>query len=109
MATFDELRNRLSSADPLADEDDLEIDPRALEALANEFGGLAGWKCKEDFGEWSREGWDELMIRLYLKRDRLDGALGAAKRGKAALDAMSDRGSEDLHRLIGKLQQRRGY
>jgi hypothetical protein len=85
-----------------------QVDEEALRSLADEFGGLAGWKCKEDNGgRWTQEGWDELMMRLYDNRGLLDGMDAPEKRGKAALDAMSSSPTDAVARLSRKLAHRR--
>jgi hypothetical protein len=85
------------------------IDETALGALVEEFGGLAGYKCKKDNGAWSQEGWDDAMMRLYENRELLDGLVESDRRGKAALDAMSTTKPDgDIARLTRKLMANEG-
>ena len=58
-------------------------------ALANEFGGLAGWYAKQN-GGWSKEAVVDALLRLYENRDLLEGVEGREERGLVALSAFAE-------------------
>ena len=68
----------------------MAFDKQAFEALADEFGGLAGWYVKDkQGGKWTQDGWDDVMLRLYEHRAGLDNVKDQRRRGLVALQAFS--------------------
>ena len=57
--------------------------------LADEFGGLAGWYSRQN-GGWSQDAVVDALLRLYDRRDLLEGVEDQKERGRVALGAMTE-------------------
>lgn len=76
-----------------------KFDREAFRALAIEFGGMVRTYVEKHEGEWTQDRQERALLRVYRKRDTLEGITDQRQRGLKVWIALSDPEESMLDRM----------